>query len=111
MVQEWPSKSFWAEYNGTCDENNITQRATCFGRGSCIENNVADYFTCRCDRFYDPLTFCNTTIFDTLQGRDLVYPIVRRSGGYPRTPRDRKFVLRFLASFEPAGSFIYVYIL
>lgn len=77
MAETWPPVSYWEALNGTCNENSVTERAQCFGRGTCVANKVAGYATCDCKTFYDPLTFCNSTIFDTLQGRELVYPIVR----------------------------------
>lgn len=78
MVQKWPPVLYWAPLNGTCDQHNATE-ARCFGRGECAFNRIAGYHACKCITFYDPLTLCEHTIFDVLQGGDLPYIIVRPS--------------------------------
>lgn len=74
MATTWPPKEAW---NATCDVSTDANVRACFGAGECLKSEVAGYHVCACHVFYDPLTFCNSSIFTAYKGDDLSYPIVR----------------------------------
>lgn len=70
-VTQWPPLSHW---NETCDNTTNADLSTCYGYGECRFDKLAGYHVCECREFYDPLTFCHTSIFDAY--KDHVFPVV-----------------------------------